>query len=310
MIYNHRFFLIACLAIMLPTSAFSFAPVVDDSENYALLDDQQAAYQRPAASRESVNNDEEIALANDSTPLANDNVRANSRLSSDNANLLDKVQGLQQEVQELRGQLEVQAHDLKLLQQQQLAFYKDLDARVRNEPVKVSKNTPTPALDISSSNVANVQGAKIVKENLVPTPLVAAKVNSTTSRINPADEQINYLAAYELVKAKKYDEALSAMDKFITKYPQGGYTANAQYWLGELYMVKKDYRSAINHFEIVLQQFPSSSKKAASMLKIGYALADSGKKQDAIIRLQQVVKNYPDTSTAKLAKSKLDNLNT
>ena len=310
MIYNHRFFLIACLAIMLPTSAFSFAPVVDDSENYALLDDQQAAYQRPAASRESVNNDEEIALANDSTPLANDNVRANSRLSSDNANLLDKVQGLQQEVQELRGQLEVQAHDLKLLQQQQLAFYKDLDARVRNEPVKVSKNTPTPALDISSSNVANVQGAKIVKENLVPTPLVAAKVNSTTSRINPADEQINYLAAYELVKAKKYDEALSAMDKFITKYPQGGYTANAQYWLGELYMVKKDYKSAIKHFEIVLQQFPSSSKKAASMLKIGYALADSGKKQDAIIRLQQVVKNYPDTSTAKLAKSKLDNLNT
>jgi tol-pal system protein YbgF len=310
MIYHHRFFLIACLAIILPTSAFAFAPVVDDSENYALLDDQQAAYQRPAANRESVNNDEEIALANDSTPLANDNVRANSRLSSDNANLLDKVQGLQQEVQELRGQLEVQAHDLKLLQQQQLAFYKDLDARVRNEPVKVSKNTPTPALDISSSNVANVQGAKIVKENLIPTPLVAAKVNSTTSRINPADEQINYLAAYELVKAKKYDEAISAMDKFITKYPQGGYTANAQYWLGELYMVKKDYTSAIKHFEIVLQQFPSSSKKAASMLKIGYALADSGKKQDAISRLQQVVKNYPDTSTAKLAKSKLDNLNT
>ncbi len=313
MIYNHRFFLIACLAIMLPTSAFSFAPVVDDSENYALLDDQQAAYQRPAASRESVNNDEEIALANDSTPLANDHndhVRTSSSLSSDNANLLDKVQGLQQEVQELRGQLEVQAHDLKLLQQQQLAFYKDLDARVRNEPVKVSKNTPTPVLDISSSNVHNKQVPQIAKENPVPTPLVAAKVNSTTSRINPADEQINYLAAYELVKAKKYDEALSAMDKFITKYPQGGYTANAQYWLGELYMVKKDYRSAINHFEIVLQQFPSSSKKAASMLKIGYALADSGKKQDAIIRLQQVVKNYPDTSTAKLAKSKLDNLNT
>ena len=49
---------------------------------------------------------------------------------NDNAKLIDKIQSLQQEVQELRGQLEVQAHDLKLLQQQQVAFYKDLDARL------------------------------------------------------------------------------------------------------------------------------------------------------------------------------------
>jgi len=313
MIYYHRFFLIACLAFILPASGFALAPVVDDSENYALLDDQQAAYKRPAANRGSFNDDEETALASDSTPLANDqndNFRTNSKLSSDNANLLDKIQGLQQEVQELRGQLEVQAHDLKLLQQQQLSFYKDLDARVRNEPAKISNNTPTKVLDINSNNAASIQDAQIGKASPITAPIIAAKVNSNTSRINPADEQINYLAAYELVKAKKYDEAVSAMNTFISKYPEGGYTANAQYWLGELYMVKKDYTSAIKHFEIVLQQFPSSSKKAASMLKIGYALADSGKKQDAIIKLQQVVKNYPDTTTAKLAKSKLDNLNT
>ncbi len=29
------------------------------------------------------------------------------------------------------------------------------------------------------------------------------------------------------------------MEQFIVQYPRGGYTANAQYWLGELYMVKK-----------------------------------------------------------------------
>ncbi len=40
---------------------------------------------------------------------------ANTNTSSSNAVLLDKVQGLQQEVQELRGQLEVQAHDLKII---------------------------------------------------------------------------------------------------------------------------------------------------------------------------------------------------
>ena len=99
------------------------------------------------------------------------------------------------------------------------------------------------------------------------------------------------------------------MQAFVTQHPKGGYTANAQYWLGELYMVKKNYPQSIEHFEIVLQQFPSSNKSAASMLKIGYALAASGKKQDAVLRLQQVVKNYPDTSAAQLAKAKLEALN-
>jgi TolA-binding protein len=73
-------------------------------------------------------------------------------------------------------------------------------------------------------------------------------------------------------------------------------------------MVKKNYPDAIQHFEIVLQQYPSSSKAAASLLKIGYALAESGRKQEAIERLQQVVKKYPDTNTAQLAQTKLDTL--
>ena len=57
-----------------------------------------------------------------------------------------------------------------------------------------------------------------------------------------------------------------------------------------------------------MQQFPASSKSAASLLKIGYALAAMGKKEEAIARLQQVIKNYPDTNTAQLAKAKLESI--
>lgn len=296
MIRNSRFLIAACFACLLPFQVYAEAPVVDDSENFALLDEQQAAYEQPVArahARETSDYDEESALARDTTEVS-------SHSNGNNAVLLDKVQGLQQEIQELRGQLEVQAHDLKLLQQQQLAFYKDLDARVRNEPIKTAKKDPAPTdLTVASNQTTPNATAQ-------PQP-VGAVINHTV-RSNPADEQISYLAAYELVKNKKFDEALNAMQAFVTKYPQGGYTANAQYWLGELYMVKKNYPGAIERFEVVLQQFPSSSKSAASMLKIGYALAASGHKEDAIMRLQQVVKNYPDTNTAQLAKAKLESL--
>jgi tol-pal system protein YbgF len=295
---NHRFILAACFACMLPFQVFSEAPVVDDSENFALLDDQQAAYERPFAKESgyATDSDEESALANDH--------EEGHRNNNNYATLLNKLRGLQQDVQELRGQLEVQAHDVKLLQQQQLAFYKDLDARISHEPTKMANTGSLTEPSTSPKKAPQPWSASGNKTR--PQPIINP-VN--TSRINPADEQISYLAAYELVKNKKFDEATIAMQSFVTKYPQGGYTANAQYWLGELCMVKRDYTGAIQHFEVVLQQFPSSTKTAASLLKIGYALAESGNKQEAIRRLQHVMTTYPDTNTAQLAKAKLDALN-
>lgn len=308
MINYVRVLVAVCYVGLLPIQAYAEAPVVDESENYALLDEQQSAYERPVAKRQndSFSYDDEIPLAKEHSDSAS---RAN------NATLLDKIQGLQQDIQELRGQLEVQAHDLKLLQQQQLTFYKDLDTRLQSNPSSKTQAKTNPSLPSINANATPVaiepSTAKITPNDPVANasvkPMVAPVV-ANGGRSNPADEQISYLAAYELIKNKHFDEALISMEKFVAQYPQGGYTANAQYWLGELYMVKKNYPQAIHHFESVLQQFPSSSKSSASMLKIGYALADSGKIRDAIKRLQQVVKNYPDTNTAQLAKAKLESL--
>ena len=264
----------------IPVSVFAEAPVIDGNENSALIDGPQAAFEQP------VDGDDERALAHD-------NVGSGSNASANNGLLLDKIQGLQHDIQELRGQLEVQAHDVKLLQEQQLSFYKDLDARIRNEPAAKASVPIKNNLNTTNKSPVNT--------------LISPPVNSQ-SQTNPADEQISYLAAYELIKNKKYDQALDAMQNFVNQHPQSGYAANAQYWLGELYLLKKDYPNAISHFDIVVQQYPSSNKLAACLLKSGYALAASGKKQEAIERLQQVVKNYPGTNTAQLAKVKLDSL--
>lgn len=288
MILVHRIFLILCLAIYLPTSAFAYAPVVDDSENFALLEEQQAEIEQPVARDSRETYDDEQPLAKDTT----------SNNTASNIDLVNKIQGLQQDIQELRGQLEVQAHELKLLKEQQLSFYKDLDERLRAGSGKMAQNVPTTTPS-PTSNIA-------VTPNVALQPPIDKPAVITSN--NPADEQISYLAAYDLVKNKQFDEAMTAMKAFIAKYPQGGYTANAQYWLGELYMVKKDYVEAINHFDTVLKQFPTSSKCSASMLKIGYALAASNKKIEARQRLQEVLKKYPDTNTAHLASIKLESL--
>lgn len=279
-------FLALSFCCFLSTYAYTEAPVVDESENFAILDEQQAAMEQPVAKAQlnDDNPEEELALARD-----------NDVTNNDSPELLSRLKSLQQEIQELRGQLEVQAHDVKLLQQQQLAFYKDIDSRLHSTSPQTAQKEPNVDVTIRSNTTA---------VNTV-VPGMNQPIATSSYHHNPAEEQISYLAAYDLVKNKQFDEALVAMQAFATKYPQGGYTANAQYWLGELYIVKKNYAEAIAHFEIVLNQFPTSSKAAACSLKIGYALAASGKQSEAKLRLQQVVKTYPNTPTAELAATKL-----
>jgi len=294
MIQSPSRFLALCFSCLLPMYALAEAPIVDDSENFAILDDNQTAVQSGTNAKYDDNDaDDEIALAQDNgSPAEND------------SDPVGKIQNMQQEIRELRGQLEVQAHDLKMMKQQQLSFYKDLDARLSNHSVAQTAPATAPIELDMSSNSTNVPAP--AAKTTISTPVVLAP---NPNRKNPADEQMSYMTAYDLVKNKHFDDALTSMQVFVQQYPHGGYTANAQYWLGELFMVKKNYAQAIEHFETVLKQFPTSSKAAACTLKIGYALAASGKENEAKKSLQQVISNYPDTPTAQLAATKLRSIN-
>ncbi len=324
MIHCKKNIIAVCFTLMLPLACWSEAPVIDDSDNFAMMDEQQAAYEAPVvnpkydqpqtdrAQGDIARNDKYDIDTNedDGVPLAKEDTASEPKNNfNNNAKLIDKVQSLQQEVQELRGQLEVQAHDLKLLQQQQVAFYKDLDSRLGAGATKSAQAKPPTDLNLGAKPTATQPTAPTPVTNTVAASAPPKPVVVPTSRMNPADEQISYLAAYELVKNKRFDDAIAAMQSFVVKYPQGGYSANAEYWLGELYLVKKDYPKSIEHFEVVLKQFPSSSKSAASLLKAGYAYAASGNNAEAKRRLEQVVRTYPDTPTAQLASSKLAAIN-
>ena len=295
---------ILSLAIAIVTSvAAAEVPVIDDSENYALLEEQTIV--APPSAQQENNNDNfyanEQALAHDSEDVViNDNLDAH-----------EKIKNLRQEVQELRGQIEVLNHELNKLKEQQLAFYKDLDARIQNKPgIDLSDNRPQPQPPQKQDDPTAQR--PIQANNDKATEYASMDIQPTTKRsspnTSPADEQISYLQAFELVKSKQFPEALTAMRGFVAKYPNGYYTANAQYWLGELYLAEKNYSDAISHFDVVLQQYPSSNKYSASLLKMGYALADTGRYSEAKEKLREVMKKYPDTNTSSLARNKLEEI--
>ncbi len=286
-----RPFLLIGFSIFFAVPLHAEAPVVEDSENFAIFEEPQNAIQQPIAKTQLA----EANLNEELQPLAQDNHDSQEI----NIALLDKLQVVRQEIQELRGQLELQTHDLKLLREQ-------LTLTKHSEIKQTEQDKPTTELSTFVNQKAlETQPSKT--QMTLSIPAFAEKRFSAATK-NPADEQISYLAAYELVKNKRFDDAMTAMQNFITIYPRGGYTANAHYWLGELYLVKNDYPNAISQFEIVLHTFPKSSKAAASTLKLAYALAASGKEKEAKMQLLQVLKNYPDTTTAQLATAKLESL--
>ena len=214
-------------------------------------------------------------------------IAADQRLSD----LLLQMQRLQQEVQQLRGQLELQKHELSTLKRLQREQYLDLDARLQGRaPASGTATT-------QSGDAARPQAGRAS----------APPALSPQSGV-PSGEKQAYRLAFDLLKQRRYDDAIRALEDLLARYPNGEFADNARYWLGEAYYVKRDYSTALTQFQRVLANYPLSPKIPASMLKIGYIHYDQSDWQRARTALKDVANKFPDSAEARLAESRLERI--
>jgi tol-pal system protein YbgF len=107
-------------------------------------------------------------------------------------------------------------------------------------------------------------------------------------------EQYEY--ATNLIQRGQYDQAEIALKSFIQQHPKDELTGNAQYWLGETYYVRNDFKSAAVAFAEGYQKYPDSQKAPDNLLKLAMALGQQGQKENACVALRQLEKRYPDAS--------------
>ncbi|CAJ1875113.1 Cell division coordinator CpoB [Aeromonas salmonicida] len=196
------------------------------------------------------------------------------------AELQQQVDSLQGEVSELRGQLEQQTYQMEQSQERQRQLYQELDKVANSKPAAAPA---TPAAGASAAPAANYSA------NL--------------------DENQAYDAAVNMVlKDKNYDKAIPAFEGFIKQYPSSSYVPNAHYWLGQLLFNKGDRTGAAAQFSTVANKFSKSPKRADALLKLGMLAQLDGKKAEAKTFYEQVIKGYPNTSPAQLAKQSLSKL--
>ncbi len=95
-----------------------------------------------------------------------------------------------------------------------------------------------------------------------------------------------------------YAAAEAAFKAFLVKHPKDPLAANAQYWLGETYFVRKDYPAAASAFAEGYQKYPQSPKAADTLLKLGMSLGDEGRKQDACFAFARLERDFPTMEPA------------
>jgi tol-pal system protein YbgF len=216
--------------------------------------------------------------------------------------LLEQVSNLQSEIQQLRGDIEVQTHSMENLQKRQRDLYLDIDRRLHRLE---AGGLQQPAAGIDSGVPAPVAPAPDATGTAARS---AGTKASAAAALNPAEQRKDYDRALEQLKDGRYNEASAAFKTFLEKYPGSSYADNAQYWLGEVFYVTRQFQSALNEFGEVLSNHPDSPKVADAKLKMGYIqyeLKDWAKAQEL---LNQVVKAFPGTTTARLAQERLDRM--
>ncbi len=108
--------------------------------------------------------------------------------------------------------------------------------------------------------------------------------------------------------AGSYATAVSGFESLLRTFPTSEAAAEAQFMLGETHSQQKRYSDAVNAYTAAIQKFPRSMWVPEAFYKRGKAQESLGQPDAARASYEQLLKTYPDTPSAGLAKQALDRL--
>ena len=194
--------------------------------------------------------------------------------------LFYRIQVLQQDLKDLRGTMEEQSYLIKRLERSQKEQYLDLDNRLVQLGGADLESRAAQTEDKESSEEA-------------------------TTLLNEVPEFDNereaYQYAFDLMRNRQYQESLAGFEEIIVAFPNGQYTPNAFYWIGELYLAQGDNEKSRQSFIQVISLYPDHQKVPDALYKLGVVYFALGDNQSALRYLGQVQQEYPNSSAAGLA---------
>ncbi|ORM55105.1 cell division protein CpoB [Pantoea conspicua] len=221
-----------------------------------------------------------------------DRVTTLERISNAQAQLMQQLQQQmsdnQRDIDSLRGQIQQNSYQLNQVVERQKQLYQQIDS-------------------LSSSNSGGAQsaaGSDASAGAAATTDAGAAATDSAPTQSGDANSDYNAAVALILEK-KQYDQAITALQAWVKRYPDSTYQPNANYWLGQLNYNKGKKDDAAYYYATVVKNYPKSPKAAEALLKVGVIMQEKNDTAKAKAVFQQVIKLYPNTDSAKQAQKRL-----
>lgn len=255
---------------------------------------------------------------------------------------LQRVDSLQRELRELRGEIERLNNEATQLRKRNRDLYTDADARLTDLEESVdsgiffgtdddtgfggldegtlnegaldetgegpSGNAALSALR-ESNRGASSSGSGGVSAGVFVSERSRSSSSPTATRTNATQaEKAAYTRAYDLLARGQNEAAVQEFETFLGEYPAGPYSFNAWYWKGEAMYAERRFDEAMENFRQVTEQFPTSTKVPDAQLKIGFSLYELGEFAAARPILEQVRDQFQGRSAAVLARKRLQKM--
>lgn len=129
-------------------------------------------------------------------------------------------------------------------------------------------------------------------------------VGTTTAPAGPDPNQLYDQSAQDLTQGR-YSMALTGFRDFVQRYPSVDLTDNARYGIGECFFAQSQFDSAAVAYAQVDSLHPTGDKVPAALYKLALCEEKLGHASAARKRLDDLVKRFPLSGEAQLARERL-----
>jgi tol-pal system protein YbgF len=221
---------------------------------------------------------------------------------------LGSLEEIRAEVGRLRGDFEVLRHDYDTFEGTASGQLDDAAFRLewletRAAQLESSLGVPMPPPPERPEPVAEEEGTESGGETDGPEVAGGAEADAGDEGITDPGELID--KAEKHLAAGRAKAAETVLDRFLELHPNHKREPEALYRRAEAAFNMKDYSGAVLRFQDVIDRHKKSVWAAYAMYRQGECFEAQGQRDNARLFWEDVVRLWPDTKAARLAKKKL-----
>ena len=241
--------------------------------------------------------------------------------ADDSTNAIDltafdlRIYDLEKDIKKLNNSFEELIFQIDDLNQ----LYKELNIDLSTLSLKIENSIKKNNSDEKSEENNSLSNSEIKEENTLGSLVInsedlsiseSASQNQKTesseeeglTNLNPEDQ---FQLAFDLLRNQRFEEAKTSFLIFIDKNNDNVLSGTAHYWLGEIYLLKKEFREAALILAEGYQKFPESIKAPDMLFKLSQSLYEVDKKNDSCKTLEKLIIDYPNNKFIKNANKNL-----